>query len=168
MRGQRPDLVVSDIVMPGMDGLGLLAAVRADPVIAATPFLFLTGRTDYEHLRRAMNAGADDYLVKPYAAADLIGAVCMRLQRLAMPADPAASPAPLPASLSAERLDSLSPREREVLALIAQGMSSQQIADQLAVSRRTVDSHRVHILDKLGFDNPNDLIRLAGVLVIRV
>lgn len=158
-----PDLVISDIVMPRMDGLGLLAAVRASPVIAATPFLFLTGQTEYEQLRCAMNAGADDYLIKPYTPADLIGAVRTRLQRFAIPPPSVSSTA----ALDNDHLALLSAREQEIFMLIGQGLSSQQIADQLGLSRRTVDSHRAHILNKLGLAGPNELIRLAAVLTAK-
>ena len=152
---QQPSLVICDILMPGMNGLELLAEVRRTAVIARTPFLFLTALTDYHQLRSAMNAGADDYLIKPYSAEDLLGAVTARLHRLGN-WTPNNSPA-----VDAASVEVLSHREREILSLIGQGLSSVQIADRLNISRRTVDTHRVHLLNKLGLDSASSLIRFA-------
>ncbi|MBS1157534.1 MAG: two component transcriptional regulator, LuxR family [Proteobacteria bacterium] len=157
IRAHRPQLVVCDMMMPGLDGMGLLAAVRATPEIKTTSFLFLTALTDYGLMRNAMNAGADDYLTKPYTAAELLGAIRARLKRLA-----SASPMLRP---HAKQLERLSAREREILTLIGHGLSSQQIAERLSISRRTVDSHRAHIIDKLNMENLSALMRLAVALV---
>ena len=76
-----PDLVLCDVDMPGMDGYAVLAAIRADPSLASTPFLFLTGLAAEHHARAALNMGADDYLTKPVSNADLVKAVEARLAR---------------------------------------------------------------------------------------
>jgi signal transduction histidine kinase len=83
IRSTRPDLVLCDVAMPGMDGYAVLEAVRADPHIASTPFLFLTGLDARHHFRAAMSLGADDYLAKPVRQDDLIAAVEARLARRA-------------------------------------------------------------------------------------
>jgi len=83
IRSQRPDLVLCDVSMPGMDGYAVLEAVRADPRIASTPFLFLTGLDARHHFRAAMSLGADDYLAKPVRQDDLVAAVEARLARRA-------------------------------------------------------------------------------------
>lgn len=77
----RPDLVLCDVDMPGMDGYAVLAAIRADPRLASTPFLFLTGLAAEHHARAALNMGADDYLSKPVSNEDLVKAVEARLAR---------------------------------------------------------------------------------------
>lgn len=64
-RQEPPDLVLCDVMMPGLDGYAVLAAMRADPRFAALPFLFLTARGDRDDLRSGMNLGADDYLTQP-------------------------------------------------------------------------------------------------------
>ena len=83
IRSARPDLVICDVDMPGMDGYAVLEAVRADPHIASTPFLFLTGLDARHHFRAAMSLGADDYLAKPVKQHDLVAAVEARLARRA-------------------------------------------------------------------------------------
>jgi signal transduction histidine kinase len=83
IRSTRPDLVICDVDMPGMDGYAVLEAVRADPHIASTPFLFLTGLDARHHFRAAMSLGADDYLAKPVRQHDLVTAVDARLARRA-------------------------------------------------------------------------------------
>jgi len=77
-RRQLPDLVVCDINMPGLDGYGVLKAIRADPQLASVPFVFLTSEAD---VRAGLVSGADDYLLKPVAAADLLAALDARLAR---------------------------------------------------------------------------------------
>jgi two-component system sensor histidine kinase/response regulator len=81
VRRERPDLVICDVQMPGMDGYSVLKAVRGDPEIASTPFLFLTSLADRQDIRTGMSLGADDYLGKPIASAELVAAVEARLAR---------------------------------------------------------------------------------------
>jgi signal transduction histidine kinase len=83
IRTTRPDLVLCDVQMPGMDGYAVLEAVRADPQLASTPFLFLTGLDARHHFRAAMTLDADDYLAKPVRRDDLVAAVEARLTRRA-------------------------------------------------------------------------------------
>ena len=75
IRADVPDLVISDVMMPGMDGLQLVAALRADPRVAAVPVLLLSARAGQEASIEGLQAGADDYLVKPFAAAELLARV---------------------------------------------------------------------------------------------
>jgi len=76
-----PDLILSDVMIPELDGYGVLSAVRQDPKTASTPFIFLTARTDRSDLRQGMNLGADDYLTKPFTRADLMSAIQTRLKK---------------------------------------------------------------------------------------
>jgi len=78
---ETPDLIVSDVMMPQMDGFTLLSSVRAHPAGAAVPFLFLSARTEAAATVQARNLGADDYLFKPFAADDLLNAVRAKLER---------------------------------------------------------------------------------------
>jgi len=77
-----PDLVVCDIALPKLDGYAVFRAIRADPEIAPTPFIFLTAKAERTDIRAGMNLGADDYLTKPYTASDLLGAVRVRMRRV--------------------------------------------------------------------------------------
>lgn len=78
-----PDLIVSDIMMPELDGYGLLLALREDQNMASIPFIFLTARTDYADQRKGMSFGADDYLQKPFNPNDLLNSVKIRLEKQA-------------------------------------------------------------------------------------
>ncbi|WP_411880641.1 protein kinase domain-containing protein [Polaromonas sp. YR568] len=82
-RAGRPDLIISDVGMPGMNGFELLAALRADRVLANTPFMLLTALDDRESMRRGMTSGADDYLSKPFSRAELLDAVNAQLKKKA-------------------------------------------------------------------------------------
>ena len=83
VREHLPALILSDVMMPVLDGHGLLQAVRDDPLTSSTPFVFLTARADRGDLRTGMNLGADDYLVKPFQRDELLAAVRARLARRA-------------------------------------------------------------------------------------
>ena len=80
-RSFAPDLIVSDVMMPKLDGFGMLEALRADPRFADTPFIFLTALNDRTSMRRGMNLGADDFLNKPFTRDELIDAVNSRLKK---------------------------------------------------------------------------------------
>ncbi len=80
-RTYHPDLIICDIMMPGMDGFGVLETLRADPATSTIPFIFLTARTERMDMRHGMELGADDYLTKPFTAAELISTVQTRLNK---------------------------------------------------------------------------------------
>ncbi|GAK58019.1 response regulator receiver sensor signal transduction histidine kinase [Candidatus Vecturithrix granuli] len=77
----RPDLILCDILMPELDGYGVLAEIRNDPRTATIPFIFLTSKTTRQELRQGMNRGADDYLTKPFEVEDLLSAIRARLEK---------------------------------------------------------------------------------------
>lgn len=81
--GLRPDVIVSDITMPALDGFGFYSKVREITELRSVPFLFLTALTDRSNIRRGMSLGADDYLTKPFAREELVDAVEVRLKRVA-------------------------------------------------------------------------------------
>ena len=78
-REERPDLVICDILMPLVDGYGVLATLRSRPETAATPFIFLTASADKEDLARGLQSGANDYVTKPFKIAELLAAIRRRL-----------------------------------------------------------------------------------------
>jgi len=78
-REDRPDLVICDILMPRLDGYGVLASLRSQPETAALPFIFLTASADKDDLARGLQSGANDYVTKPFKIADLLAAVRRRL-----------------------------------------------------------------------------------------
>lgn len=80
-RREHPDLIICDIMMPGLDGFGVLEELRREPAMATIPFVFLTARTDRVDIRQGMGLGADDYLTKPFTASELLATVHARLDK---------------------------------------------------------------------------------------
>jgi DNA-binding response OmpR family regulator len=78
-----PDVIICDVMMPELDGYGVLAALRSHPVTATVPFVFLTGKAERSEVRQGMELGADDYLTKPFSKAELVGAISSRLKKQA-------------------------------------------------------------------------------------
>jgi EAL domain-containing protein (putative c-di-GMP-specific phosphodiesterase class I)/FixJ family two-component response regulator len=76
-----PDVILCDVMMPEIDGYGVLTALRSNPVTATVPFIFLTGKADRTEMRQGMELGADDYLTKPFTQTELIGAIASRLKK---------------------------------------------------------------------------------------
>jgi DNA-binding NarL/FixJ family response regulator len=148
---ESPDLILCDIMMPGMDGFAVLLALRQNEAVARIPFVFLTARGEQADVRVGMNLGADDYLIKPVKVDDLLGAVEARLERsrqhLGFKAD----------FRSAKPLESLglSQREAEILLWVAQGKTNAETSVILNVSSATVKKHLEHIYQKLGVESRN-------------
>ncbi len=150
-RQERPDLILCDVLMPGMDGHAVLAALRADEATARIPFIFLTAKGDFTDVRGGMNLGADDYLVKPVRVDDLLAAIEARLERAQQQSTFKAdfrSPVPL------EGLG-LSSREAEILFWVAQGKTNAEVGVILNISAATVKKHLEHIYAKLGVETRN-------------
>lgn len=160
---ENPALILCDVMMPELDGYGVLNALRDDPATASIPFLFLTAKGEKTDLRLGMNSGADDYLTKPIDIADLLAAVHARLDRqeimeASLRRGPNfESPKPL------EKLG-LTPREAEVLLWVAQGKGNADIATILNTSDSTVKKHLEHIYQKLGVETRG----AAGLCAVEV
>lgn len=161
-RQHQPDLILCDVMMPELDGHGVVQTVRAEKETATTPFIFLTARGDRSDVRLGMNFGADDYLTKPVVRDDLLAAVQARLARAEAVdqrvQDAAASAGFNPDFSSAEPLRAafrLTPREAEVLLWVAQGKSNPEIATILGNSEPTVKQHLGVVFQKLGVEGRN-------------
>jgi len=157
LRIQPYDVLVTDILMPGMDGMTLLGEIRADPRLTDTTVIFMTSKDDRESMRAGMTAGADDYLTKPFTPAELLAAITGRLRRKEL-----VPVLPDEARASREQVESLlTERERGILAHIGRGLVTKEIAAVLGISPRTVDVHRTNLMRKLGVHNATALARLA-------
>jgi DNA-binding NarL/FixJ family response regulator len=148
---ERPDLILCDVMMPELDGYGVIAALRADAETVTIPFIFLTAKGEKPDIRAGMNLGADDYLTKPVAKADLLAAIHSRLQRAVQQAVPEFKPnfhsaGPL------EEVLGLTPRVAETLLWLAQGKTNGEIAIILGNTESTVKKHVLEIFDKLGVE----------------
>ena len=147
---EKPDLVLCDVMMPELDGYGVIKALHNDPATMNIPFIFLTAKGERTDIRSGMNLGADDYLTKPIDKADLLRAIKTRLSRaeqlgrrgLNLKFD---SAAPL------EKLG-LTPRVAEVLLWVAQGKTNGDIAQILGISESTVKKHLLEIFETLGVE----------------
>ena len=155
-RKERPDVILCDVMMPGLDGHGVIRALREDAATTQIPFIFLTARGDRTDIRTGMNFGADDYLTKPVVRDDLLAAIETRLARAAaVQAANAGGGHFKPDFSSAAPLESvlgLTPREAEVLLWTAQGKSNGDIATILGMSEKTVKQHLGSVFQKLGVE----------------
>ncbi|WP_069806150.1 response regulator [Thermogemmatispora onikobensis] len=186
-RQLRPDIVVMDITMPEMDGLEACRRIRAEQ--PETQVLILTMHDSEEYFLQALRVGASGYLVKKAAPAELQSAVraladngaflypglarslirvyleqCTaqeesQTQESSQPARE--SPPGEESEKLADELRVLSPRELEVLTLVAEGYTSQEIANRLVLSVKTVQAHRANIMEKLGLHDIPHLVRFA-------
>ncbi|MCL1980750.1 MAG: response regulator transcription factor [Proteobacteria bacterium] len=160
IRSKRPDLILCDILMPGMDGYAFHEAVKGFNHLATIPFLFVSALNSPEQVRKGMNVGADDYLTKPFSAEELLTAVAARLRRFSSLRTVTKSRGG-PTEEESRKLRLLTPREWEILLLVAKGKSSRLIGELLFISPRTVDVHRNRLLRKLGAANAASLAHWA-------
>lgn len=148
---------VVDLKLGGLSGLELQEALvgTADPL----PVIFLSGHGDVHSSVRAMKRGAVDFLTKPVSGDDLVDAV-----RRAIALDASARGTRQTLREVRSRHERLTPREREVFALVARGMLNKQIAAELGTSERTVKAHRARVMEKTSARSVTDLARMAQLL----
>jgi DNA-binding NarL/FixJ family response regulator len=149
-RREKPDLILCDVMMPELDGYGVLKALQQDASLALIPFIFLTAKGDKDDLRSGMNLGADDYLTKPVANTDLVNAIEARLRRSELQANREFKPD----FTSHEPLLKLglTPRAAETLLWLAQGKTNPDIATILGITESTVKKHVQEIFEKIGVE----------------
>ncbi len=149
-RRETPDLILCDVMMPELDGYGVLQALQTDASLARIPFIFLTAKGEKDDLRSGMNLGADDYLTKPVANADLVRAIEARLCR----SDQQAKREFKPDFSSFKPLLALglTPRAAESLLWLAQGKTNSDIATILGITESTVKKHVQEVVEKLGVE----------------
>ena len=149
-----PDLVLLDIWLPGMDGLEALKIIKAET--PQVPVIMMSGHGTIETAVKATKLGAFDFIEKPFSDQALLDRVQDAVNRAAeLHRQQRHS-----RSIS-QLLALLSPREREVLELLIDGLSSREIGDELGISKKTVDVHRGHIREKLGIGSVAELVRLV-------
>jgi DNA-binding NarL/FixJ family response regulator len=148
---ERPDLILCDVMMPELDGYGVIAALRGAAQTVTIPFIFLTAKGEKPDIRAGMNLGADDYLTKPVAKADLLAAIRSRLERAVQQAVPEFNPN-FQSAQPLEKVLRLTPRVAETLLWLAQGKTNGEIATILGNTESTVKKHVLEIFDKLGVE----------------
>jgi DNA-binding NarL/FixJ family response regulator len=166
-RRARPDVMLVDIRMPRLDGLEATRTILRDPELTATRVVMLTTYELDEYIFEALRAGASGFLTKDVDPDDLRNAVRIVADGHALLAPSVtrrvvdAFAAAVPEPKEPERLDVLTEREREVLALVAEGLSNNELAERLIVSRLTVKTHVSRILAKLGARDRAQLMVIA-------
>jgi len=149
-RREKPDLVLCDVMMPELDGDGVRQALQQDAGLALMPFIFLSAKGEKDDLRSGMNLGADDYLTKPVANADLIRAIEARLRRAERQTSREFKP---DFSSTVPLLKfGLTARATETLLWLAQGKTNPDIATILGITESTVKKHVQEIFEKLGVE----------------
>jgi FixJ family two-component response regulator len=150
----QPGCLVVDVRMPGLSGLELQHELNLRG--ATIPVVFITGHGDIAMAVEAMQHGAFDFLAKPFRDQDLID----RVQR-AMQQDAAHRLEFGNCARIRERLESLTPREREVLALVTSGKANKVMAAELGVSQRTIEIHRARVMEKMQANSLAQLVRMS-------
>jgi two-component system, LuxR family, response regulator FixJ len=150
----QPGCLVLDVRMPGMSGIELQQQLNLRG--ATIPVIFITGHGDIPMAVEAMQHGAFDFLQKPFRDQDLIDRIQRALER-----DARNRTALAQHSRIRERLESLTPREREVLTLMTRGKPNKVMAAELGVSQRTVEIHRARVMEKSGAESLAHLVRMV-------
>ena len=153
------DLVLLDVMMPNMDGWDTLKAIRKSPNTAYLPVIMITAVSEDQKVVSGLKIGADDYIVKPFILPNLLARIEAVLRRSKWQAE---------TSKNKEKkinkdvnIDALTPKEKEVLSLVAKGASNQEIANKLCVQDVTVKTHLNSIFKKLKVSNRTQAVLLA-------
>ncbi len=159
---ETPDMIICDVMMPEMDGYSLVSAIRQDPKTSWIPVLFLSAKGQSQDRVKGLNIGADVYMVKPFEPEELVAQVESSLKqasRLIQHKDSRGgdNTPKIQVPFDVE----LTPTELRVVQFVARGMANREIAEELNVSQRTIESHVSNMLGKTGLHNRTELARWA-------
>jgi FixJ family two-component response regulator len=146
--------IITDVKMPGMSGLDLQDVLGSGD--SALPIIFITGHGDLPMGVKAMKKGAVDFLAKPFDDEELIAAIALAVDRCRKTRETASA-----AEAARRRIETLSPREQEVLRHVISGRLNKEIAYDLGIAEQTVKIHRGRLVKKLEVNSLADLVRLA-------
>ncbi|MBW4521091.1 MAG: response regulator transcription factor [Scytolyngbya sp. HA4215-MV1] len=156
-----PDMIICDVMMPEMDGYSLVKQLRENPQTNWIPVLFLSAKGQSQDRVKGLNIGADVYMVKPFEPEELVAQVESSLKsasRILASKDKGTETGPkIQVPFDVE----LTPTELKVVQFVARGMANREIADELNVSQRTIESHVSNMLGKTGLHNRTELARWA-------
>jgi DNA-binding NarL/FixJ family response regulator len=153
------DLVLLDVMMPNMDGWDTLKAIRKNPKTEYLPVIMITAVSEDQKIVSGLKIGADDYIVKPFILPNLLARIEAVLRRSKWQAEAAGKKEKK--INNNVNINALTPKEKEVLALVAKGASNQEIADKLCVQDVTVKTHLNSIFKKLKVSNRTQAVLLA-------
>ena len=156
-RVEVPSCLVLDVSLPDLNGLELQQRIADDRL--DMPIIFITGYGDIPMTVRAMKAGAVEFLTKPFSDDALLSAIAGAIERSRTALEHVAALRGV-----RERYESLSPREREVMALVVSGLLNKQVAGELHISEITVKAHRGKMMRKMSADSLVDLVNMAAQL----
>lgn len=155
-----PDLIVSDIMMPGGDGFRLTAHLRSNPRTDLIPIIFLTAKDTRRDRIDGIKAGVDAYLVKPFEPEELLSVIDNILKRVTRTHTRLAVAEPNEAvPISNDLTEYLTKAEKLIAELVAEGLTNKEIAERLEISKRTVESHISNILSKNGWRRRVEIMR---------
>jgi FixJ family two-component response regulator len=163
LQSQRPDAagcLVLDVRLPGLSGFDFQSELTKASI--RIPIIFMTGHGDIPMTVRAMKAGAADFLTKPFRDQDMLDAVATAIER-----DTKRRKDEKIVSSLQVLFETLSPREREVLVLVADGLMNKQVAARIGLAEITVKIHRSQVMKKMGARSLADLVRMVEILGIR-
>lgn len=155
--GDTPGCAVLDLRMPGLNGLELQQAMESKG--CHLPVIFISGHGDVPASVRAMKAGAVDFLLKPFDEQQLLEAISQALLK-----DAAARAGRAETAALLARHAALTSREREVCALVAQGLTNKEVAQRLGTTEKTIKVHRARVIQKLDVDSVAELVRFVDRL----
>lgn len=155
-----PNIIICDILLPGIDGFDVLTRLKQSSQLLSTAFIFLTAKSTRSDTRTGMNMGADDYLTKPFTKEELINSIKARIEKLAKTLN-TQNERDKSIETALDNILALTKTERKVLTKISEGFTTPQIAQKLSVSQKTIENHRVNISRKLNLSGPNSLINFA-------
>ncbi len=153
------DLILLDVMMPNMDGWDTLKAIRNNKDVKYIPVIMITAVSEDQKVVSGLKIGADDYIVKPFILPNLLARIEAVLRRCRWQKE--VNPKSEKTLNKDVNIDALTPKEKEVLALVAQGASNQEIADKLFVRDVTVKTHLNSIFKKLKVTNRTQAVLLA-------
>ena len=156
-----PDMIICDVMMPEMDGYSLVKHVREDARTSWIPVLFLSAKGQSQDRVKGLNTGADVYMVKPFEPEELVAQVESSLKQAARIAERPGRGGDSAPKIQVPFDVELTPTELRVVQFVARGMANREIADELNVSQRTIESHVSNMLGKTGLHNRTELARWA-------
>lgn len=156
-----PDMIICDVMMPEMDGYALVEHVRQDPRTSWVPVLFLSAKGQSQDRVRGLNTGADVYMVKPFEPEELVAQVESSLKQATRLIQHSGSSRNGDPKIQVPFDVELTPTELKVVQFVARGMANREIAEQMNVSQRTIESHVSNMLGKTGLHNRTELARWA-------
>ncbi|MDY6940203.1 MAG: response regulator transcription factor [Cyanobacteriota bacterium] len=159
--GKVPDMIICDVMMPEMDGYAFVEKIREDSQTSWIPVLFLSAKGQSKDRIKGLGVGADVYMIKPFEPEELVAQVEAALKQASRLIERKVSGGENGPQLQVRANVELTPTEQKVVNWVARGMANREIAREMNVSQRTIESHVSNMLAKTGLHNRTELARWA-------